>query len=112
MITLECNYSKKIGLPGYSSHKFSITLRAEITDLSQVQPESARLYTLLQKGVDSSIQNVGFLPGSNGGGNGNGNGKGNPAARTPAAASPDSWACTPKQRDLILKIVEENQVPK
>src|ERR1700733_1439695 len=103
MITLECNYSKKIGLPGYSSHQFSITLRAEITDLNQVQPESARLYTLLQKGVDSSIQSVGFLPGSNGIGNGNGNGK--PAARTPAPASPDSWACTPKQRDLILKIV-------
>ena len=33
MITLECNYSKKLGLPGYSSHQFAITLRTEITDL-------------------------------------------------------------------------------
>jgi hypothetical protein len=56
MITLECNYSKKIGLPGYSSHQFSITLKTEISDLNQVQPESARLYTLLQNGVDSGVQ--------------------------------------------------------
>jgi len=44
MITLEANYSKKIGLPGYSSHQFSVTLRTEIADLSKVQDESARLY--------------------------------------------------------------------
>ena len=30
MIVLESNYSKKIGLPQYSSHQFSITLRTEI----------------------------------------------------------------------------------
>lgn len=43
MITLEANYSKKIGLPGYSSHQFSITLKSELTDVSQVEQESARL---------------------------------------------------------------------
>jgi hypothetical protein len=63
MITLECNYSKKIGLPGYSSHQFSITLKTEINDVNQVQPESARLYSLLQNGVDSSIKEIGYLPG-------------------------------------------------
>ena len=26
MITLECNYSKKLGLPGYSSHQFAIKI--------------------------------------------------------------------------------------
>jgi hypothetical protein len=62
MITLEANYSKKIGLPGYSSHQFSITLRSELTDVNQVQQESARLYQLLQDGVDSSIQEIGYLP--------------------------------------------------
>ena len=56
MITLECNYSKKLGLPGYSSHQFSITLRTEISDVNQVQAESARLYKLLQDGVDTSIK--------------------------------------------------------
>jgi hypothetical protein len=35
MITLECNYSKKIGLPGYSSHQFSITLRTESAALTK-----------------------------------------------------------------------------
>jgi hypothetical protein len=53
MITLECNYQKKLGLPGYSSHQFAITLRTEIADLNQVQSESARLYKLLQDGVDN-----------------------------------------------------------
>ena len=55
MITLECNYSKKLGLPGYSSHQFSITFRTEIADLTQVQAESARLYKLLQEGGDNGI---------------------------------------------------------
>ncbi|MGO8926574.1 MAG: hypothetical protein ACLQU3_06780 [Limisphaerales bacterium] len=61
MITLECNYSKKLGLPGYSSHQFSITLRTEIADVNQVQAESARLYKLLQEGVDCSIKETGYL---------------------------------------------------
>jgi len=33
MITLEANYSKKIGLPGYSLHQFSVTLKSELTDV-------------------------------------------------------------------------------
>jgi hypothetical protein len=37
MITLECNYSKKLGLPGYSSHQFAITLRTET--VMQLVPE-------------------------------------------------------------------------
>ena len=71
MITLECNYSKKLGLPGYSSHQFAITLRTEIADLTQVQAETARLYKLLQEGVDTSIKETGYLPT-----NSNGNGRG------------------------------------
>jgi hypothetical protein len=34
MITLEANYSKKIGLPGYSSHQFSVTLKSELADIT------------------------------------------------------------------------------
>src|SRR5690349_5517057 len=105
MITLECNYSKKLGLPQYSSHQFSITLRTEIADLGAVQTESARLYALLQQSVDASIQQVGFLPtagknGQNGSGNENG------------TSRQDAWACSSKQRDLIIKIVEENNLDK
>ena len=33
MITLEETDSKKLGLPGYSSHQCSITLRTEIADV-------------------------------------------------------------------------------
>ena len=115
MITLECNYSKKLGLPGYSSHQFSITLRTEIADLNQVQSESARLYKLLQEGVDTSIKETGYLPtnggngnGQRGGQNGNGNGNGNGQSQADNAA----WNCSGKQKYLILKIVEEHKLEK
>jgi hypothetical protein len=110
MITLECNYSKKLGLPGYSSHQFSITLRTEIADLTQVQPESARLYKLLQEGVDTSIKETGYLPASNGNGRGNGQGQSNGNNGTPQAG--DAWGCSSKQRDLILKITQEHNLDK
>ena len=115
MITLACNYSKKLGLPGYSSHQFSITLRTEIADLNQVQSESARLYKLLQEGVDTSIKETGYLPtnggngnGQRGGQNGNGNGNGNGQSQADNAA----WNCSGKQKYLILKIVEEHKLEK
>jgi hypothetical protein len=105
MITLECNYSKKLGLPQYSSHQFSITLRTEIANLCAVQSDSARLYALLQQSVDASIQQTGFLPQTNSNGqNGSTNGSGN--------GRQESWAYSPKQRDLVIKIVEENRLDK
>ena len=109
MITLEANYSKKIGLPGYSSHQFSVSLKSELTDISQVEQESARLYDVLQNSVDSNIQQVGFLPGEakpNGNGHTNGNGNGHHKPLD------DKWACSDKQRDLILKITDENKLDK
>ena len=81
MITLEANYSKKIGLPGYSSHQFSVTLKSELADVSQAEQESARLYDVLQNSVDSNIQQIGYLPGTNGNGNGHTNGNGNPRSK-------------------------------
>jgi hypothetical protein len=78
-IQLEANYSKKLGLPGYSSHQFSVTIRVELADIKQVEAESSRLYALLQGCVDRDIQQTGFLPvpgtnGSNGNGHNNGQG--------------------------------------
>jgi hypothetical protein len=125
MITLECNYSKKIGLPGYSSHQFSVTLKSELLDLNKVSAETDRLYGLLQNAVDSSIQQIGYLPGGNGAAasvsgeghatthgssngrsatltNGNGNGNGHS----------DSWHCSDKQKALVVQIIDENQIPK
>lgn len=121
-LVLEGNYSKKIGLAGYSSHQFSLTLKTEITDITQVPAEAARLYRLLQDGVDTNIKENGYLPGpsngtSNGNGhtqpqrNGNGNGNGHSNGH-PANGPSEIWNCTPKQRDLILKIVAEQQLDK
>jgi len=107
MITLEANYSKKIGLPGYSSHQFSVSLKTELADVSQVQTESSRLYAVLQQSVDHSIQHIGYLPGANGNGNGHNNGNG-PAP----APETDQWKCSDKQRDLIIKITDEHKLDK
>ena len=128
-IVLEANYAKKLGLPNYSSHQYSVTIRTELTDLAQVEAESARLYRTLQDAVDREIQGVGFMPDAatygmhhapapNGAAEpprqaGNGNG---PAARRPengnGGGATDPWRCSEKQRDLIEKIVRENHLDK
>ncbi len=100
-ITLEANYSKKLGLPGYSSHQYSVTVRSELSDLSQVEAESKRLYGLLQSSVDREIQQTGYLPGAQ------------PQPGTNGTAGPSEvWQCSDKQRELILKIVEEHRLDK
>ena len=110
MITLEANYSKKIGLPGYSSHQFSVTLKSELSDISKVEAESAKLYSILQQSVDHNIQQVGYLPSSNGNGHSNGhtngNGNGHPKPEN------DKWTCSDKQKELILKITDEHKLDK
>ena len=61
-IIIESNYSKKLGLPGYSSHSYSLTVRTELADLNQLERESAKLYAILQGSVDREIQEEGFIP--------------------------------------------------
>ena len=127
MIVLEINYAKKLGLPGYSSHQYSISIRTELTDLSQVETESTRIYNLLQGAVDKDIKNVGFIPEPtygngngrsanghsangghhNGASNGHANGHQQPR-RTPL----DTWTCTEGQRGFILRIINENNISK
>ena len=137
-LQLEANYSKKLGLPGFSSHQFSITIRSEITDLSQVKAESDRLYKLLQESVDSSIKAVGYLPQSqeqpqhNGDSRSFSQSNGNPRQNGSQPSnwqhrrngylnhqsSPrnnngyDEWKCSLKQKELILNIVSENKLDK
>ena len=104
-LTLEANYSKKIGLPGYSSHQYSLTLKTELSDIGQAEAESARLHQTLQTSVDRELQKVGFLPiGTSGIPNGNGNGH--------SHGKSEAWACSDKQRDLIIKITEEHKLDK
>ncbi len=97
-ITLEANYSKKLGLPGFSSHQYSVTIKAELSDIKQVETETARLYTLLQSCVDRDLQQTGFLPANGHNGNGNKNG--------------EAWACSDKQKALILKVIDDQHLDK
>jgi len=107
-VVIEANYSKKLGLPAYSSHSYSITIRSEVADLSRVESESSKLYAILQGSVDREIQEVGFIP------EGIGHGSSVPS-HTNGHASPstgDAWACSDKQRDLILRVVDEHKLDK
>ncbi len=126
-IKLSANYSKKLGLPAYSSHSFSASVEVELTDITQVETEVQKLYALLQHSVDQEIQHPGFIPPghSNGANHGNGhsapqngrtyqvNGNGRPAN---ASQSPqpvfDQWNCTPGQRGFILRIISDNKMDK
>src|SRR5512133_1874228 len=53
-IKLSAAYSKKAGLPGYSSHSFSVSIETELQNLDNVREESARLYDSLQEALDQN----------------------------------------------------------
>lgn len=116
------NYSKRLGLPGYSSHQYSISVEVELTDLERAPGEAARLYHLLQQSVDREIQQTGFVPddsygietrnthaaggdahhhlpaGSAAATNDNGNHSGNGNGTT---STTPTWQCSAKQHQLI-----------
>jgi hypothetical protein len=100
-VILHVTYSKKLGLPQFSSHSCSISIQTEIQDISQTSEESRKLYQLLQRSVDREIENVGFLPEATYGLNGNGHNN---------RKADESWACSQKQRDLITKIIDDNKL--
>ena len=93
-IKLIAAYSKKAGLPGYSSHQFSVSVETELHDVNAIAQESEKLYGSLQNVVDQQIQKTGFVP-PNGYGMENRNG---------------AWNCSKKQRDLIEKIIAESKL--
>src|SRR6266581_7030497 len=95
MIKLSAAYSKKVGLPGYSSHSFSVSIETELQNLDNVREESAHLYNSLQEAVDRQIQKTGFVPPDGYGMEGDKNG---------------AWNCSQKQRELIEKIGKENNL--
>ena len=61
-IQIEASYSKKLGLPNFSSHSFMVTVRGEVANLRRLESESARLYRVLQSSVDERVKPVGSLP--------------------------------------------------
>jgi hypothetical protein len=146
-IKLIANYSKRLGLPGYSSHQFSVSVETELVTTDDIAAESERLYHLLQTNVDEQILTTGFVPpydygmdppeevnganhanGSNGSNNQAPNGSSNGATNNRSHTANNgannnsanganwqrgpAWKCSDKQRDLILKLVEEHQLDK
>ncbi len=129
-IKLSANYSKKLGLPQYSSHSFSASVEVELTDITQVEGEIQKLYELLQHSVDQEIQNSGFVPETGNRPQSNGNGQQHPQnnGRTypingngrqysngqhqQAKPVGDAWNCTDGQKSFILRIVHDNQMDK
>ena len=128
-IKLSANYSKKLGLPQYSSQSFSASVEVELTDITQVEAEVQKLYQLLQHSVDQEIQQTGFIPGSSDSSNGrtqpqpHGNGRSYPVqsngrssngsnAHPQPRPTGDAWNCTDGQRGFILRIVSDNKIEK
>ncbi len=117
-VILEAAYSKKLGLPNFSSHSYVVSIRTELKDISQVAEESGKLYQMLQEAVDREIEQVGFLPdatvyGMNGSGEKvNGNGHHSNGNKLHGANGNGEWACSEKQKDLVLKFVHENNLDK
>jgi hypothetical protein len=114
-LKLIANYSKRLGLPGYSSHQFSVSVETEISNINEVASESNRLYLTLQKSVDEEIQSTGFVPEHGYGTNGT------PAPQQNVANgingtnghhgnSNGVWKCSDKQRDLIKKLTADNNL--
>lgn len=120
-IKLIANYSKRLGLPGYSSHQFEVSIETEISNTSELPQETERLYGSLQATVDAQIQQVGFVPDEH---------YGTQATQkpvpvdscsqttsissvrqTPPASVPESfaetdptWKCSEKQQSLIMEL--------
>jgi hypothetical protein len=112
-LKLTANYSKRLGLPGYSSHQFSVSCETEITNVEDVAGEAARLYQTLQASVNEQIQSTGFVPDADYGSNGH---TATPPARTNGhrtnGSNGDAWRCSDKQKELILKLTAEHNLDK
>jgi hypothetical protein len=111
-IKLIANYSKRLGLPGYSSHQFSVSVETELVTTDDVAAESERLYQRLQSTVDEQMLKTGFVPPGTYGMEDN-NGSDAPAPGTVTHIQDNSrWKCSDKQKDLILKLVDEHSLDK
>lgn len=116
-IKLIANYSKRLGLPGYSSHQFEVSIETEISNTSELPFETERLYGSLQAAVDAQIQQVGFVPDEYYGTQATqkpvpgDSCSASSVRQTPPASVPESsietvpaWKCSEKQQSLILEL--------
>ena len=107
-VKIIANYSKRLGLPGYSSHQFSVSVETELATTDNVTSEASRLHKTLQTAVDKEMQSTGFVPGGEYGAV-----EQAPTLQTtPARATVNGsshnkpWKASDKQRELVLKLVE------
>jgi hypothetical protein len=109
-IKLIANYSKRLGLPGYSSHQFSVSVETELVTTDDVAAESERLYQRLQATVDQQMLHTGFVPPKE---YGMEEPNGSEASGTVTPIHDNGrWSCSDKQKDLILKLVDEHSLDK
>jgi hypothetical protein len=64
MVRIEAQLAKKLPIPGedFSSKQASITITAEVADLSQVVAEAQRLYALAEEAVDAQFTQAPAAP--------------------------------------------------
>jgi hypothetical protein len=96
MIILEANYSKKIGLPGYSSHQFSVSLENRTGGCRRCRRKVPVCMPNCNRAWTTASKQIGYLPGAVGNGHANGNGNGH---SNPPVTEPDRWNCSDKQRN-------------
>ena len=92
--------SKKVGQANYGSAGYSLTVQSEVSNLDQVREESRRLYNLLNESVNSELS---------------GENNHEKRAEWPTivrnnAPQEQQWKASEKQRDLILKVIEDNNL--
>lgn len=115
MVHLELAYAKKCGLPNYSSHQCSVSLKTELASIDQLDAQCRDLYQRLQATVDRELQTPGWLPGEESGApacNGANGIHQNPGSEERVVAHQNGvpWQCSEKQRALIERIIDENNV--
>ena len=111
-IKLIANYSKRLGLPGYSSHQFAVSVETELSAADDVASEAARLYQVLQANVDEQMLHTGFVPPVDYGMEDSAGPHASAAGNVTSIRNNGRWRCSDKQRDLILKLVDEHDLDK
>ena len=111
-IKLIANYSKRLGLPGYSSHQFSVSVETELVTTDDVAAESERLYQRLQATVDEQMLKTGFVPPSTYGMEQTNGFDAHTAKTVTHIHDNGRWKCSDKQRERIVKLVDEHQLDK
>ena len=100
-LTITATVSKKVGKPNYGSEGFTLTVQSEVTNMDQVQEESHRLYLLLNESVTQELSGSTTEPAPK---------NAEWPKLVPATTASRGWRASDKQRDLILKIIDENEV--